>query len=595
MEFSGKKYGLKDLFVIPFQCNWGAAAFLLVQRVLMGLVPTIQVMATASFLDGVLGVYQGNQTIIEIYPSLFVLVALVAYGRLNSGALGLANVRLGMGFQAKFRTSITEKRTRLAYYQIEDAETWDLLNRVSNEGERQISQGFNSLLTLFGSIIHTGGLLVLLLSQVWWAPLIILVFSVPLYVLGIKGGQASYEVSREVTKYKRRHEYLGEIMLSREAVEERALFGFAPALNEIWHEFYEKARVMAYKTERKWYVRMKSGSVVTALTSLLIVGVLLNPVLTGVISMGMFISLVNAIFGLVQIMSWQFTGIMDLLARSREYLKDLTRFANLEESPGSTDKPLEESEQFSSLEFKDVSFAYPGTEKQILNNLSFRIDAGAHYAFVGANGAGKTTITKLIMGLYDNYSGQIFLNGKDLRAFQPSELKSFFNVFHQDFSRYFISLGENIALGDVRSEPEQKRIEEVVVLLDLGDVVAKLPKGLETPLGKIREGGQDLSGGEWQRVGMSRAVYNPAPFRILDEPTAALDPIAESTLYQQYERISRGKTTVFISHRLGSTKLADHIFVIDEGLLAEAGSHAELMGKDGLYREMYESQRGWYS
>ena len=126
-------------------------------------------------------------------------------------------------------------------------------------------------------------------------------------------------------------------------------------------------------------------------------------------------------------------------------------------------------------------------------------------------------------------------------------------------------------------------------------MVSKLPEGLDTPLGRIKEGGQDISGGEWQRVAMGRAVYNPAPVRILDEPTAALDPIAESRLYQQFEQISQGKTTVLISHRLGSTKLADHIFVIDGGTLAEAGSHGELMEQGGLYREMYESQRGWYS
>jgi ATP-binding cassette subfamily B protein len=595
LEIREKEYGILDLLAIPFRCNWAAAGFILLQRVLLGLVPTVQVIATAAFIDGVLDVYWGKGELADVYGSLLVMVALVAYNRLIWRALSLAGVRLDMGYQAGVRTAVTAKRSRLAYHHIEDAETWDLLNRVSNDGQTQILGGFNSLLTLGSSIIHISGLVVLLFSQVWWAPLLILVFSIPLFALGIKGGRATYEVNREVSKYRRRHEYLGEVLLSREAVEERALFGYGEALNEKWNEFYEKARVKQYQTQRKWYIRMKTGSVITAITSFLIVLVLLNPVLTGVISVGMFISLVNAVFGLVQVMSWDFTMVMDQLARSREFLKDLTEFAKLEETPGAVELPARVIPEFSTLEFKDVCFSYPGTEKMVLDKLSFRLDAGRNYAFVGVNGAGKTTIIKLMTGLYQNYSGEILLNGRELRTYSPSELKAFFNVFYQDFSRYYIPLGDNIALGDVNHGYDLTQIKEVVAQLDLDDVVSKLPEGLDTPLGRIKEGGQDISGGEWQRVAMGRAVYNPAPVRILDEPTAALDPIAESRLYQQFEQISQGKTTVLISHRLGSTKLADHIFVIDGGTLAEAGSHGELMEQGGLYREMYESQRGWYS
>jgi len=595
LQILQRNYGLGDLVIIPFKCSTWAAGFLLLQRILIGLIPTFQVVITASFIDGAIAVHRGQLALLQIYPRLAVLVALVAYQRLIGSALDLANVRLGMGFQAKFRTAVTHKRVNVAYEHIENAETWDLMNRVTGEGENQIVQGFNSLLLLAGSVIRIAGLLFLLFHQVWWAAVIIPVFSVPLFALGIKGGRAAYEVNREASKFKRRHEYLGELLLSREAVEERTLFGFGPAINELWHELYEQARLMEYRIRRKWYIRMKSGSVITALTSLLIIVVLLNPVLAGVISVGMFISLVNAVFGLVEIMSWQFSGITYQLARSGEYLKDLTKFAALKESAGATELPAPEIPAFSTLEFSKVSFSYPGTDNLILNELSLRIEAGGHYAFVGVNGAGKTTIIKLLTGLYDNYSGEILLNGVELRHYSLSELKSFFNVLYQDFGRYFISLGENIALGDVRRGFDRERVEEVAAQLALEDVIAKLPRGLAAPLGRIQAAGQDLSGGEWQRVGMARAVYHPAPFRILDEPTAALDPIAESRLYQQFEQISREKTTIFISHRLGSTKLADEIFVIDGGKLAEAGSHEELMNKGGLYREMYESQRGWYS
>lgn len=276
-------------------------------------------------------------------------------------------------------------------------------------------------------------------------------------------------------------------------------------------------------------------------------------------------------------------------------MRDLTNFVALEESCDAQSLPSMPPPVFESLEFVNVSFRYPGTEKLILDQISFKIEPGGHYSFVGANGAGKTTITKLMTGLYDNYSGEILLNGRSLREYSQGDLKAFFHVVYQDFARYYISLGQNIELGNPRKLANGVSVESAAAELDLVDVIARLPQGLDTPLGKIKEGGQDLSGGEWQRVAMARAVYNLAPFRILDEPTAALDPLSESRLYEHFEQISQDKTTIFISHRLGSTKLADQIFVIDQGRLAEQGSHDELMSLNGIYADMYQSQRGWYS
>lgn len=597
-ELEKRQYGLGDLLRIPFQCNPGATIFLGLQYVLAGLIPTLQVLVTARFIDGALQIYQGTMDLQEIYPVILALLGLIAYRWVLFSVVGFANTRLRMGIQARFRTAVTEKRAHLAYHQIENPKTWDLIARVAGGAEDQIITGLTNLLDIVSNVIRITGLLLILFQQVWWAALVILVFSIPLFSLGIKSGRASYEVNREVSKYQRRYQYLGNVLLGREAVEERALFGYSNQLNETWHERHEEARLKEYEAGKKWFIRMKMGSSVTALTSVVVVGILLHPVLTGVISIGMFIALVNATFGLVDLMSWQFVNSMDQLARSKEYMRDLTDFVALEESYDAQSLPVTPPPVFESLEFRKVSFCYPGTENLILDEISFQIEPGGHYSFVGVNGAGKTTITKLITGLYDNYSGEILLNGRNLRSYSQGELKAFFNVVYQDFARYHISLRENIALGDQNRGAGVVNgfsVKEAASELDLADVIAKLPQGLNTPLGKIKEGGQDLSGGEWQRVAMARAVYNPAPFRILDEPTAALDPLSESRLYGQFERISQDKTTILISHRLGSTKLADLIFVIDQGRIAEQGSHEELMAHSGIYAEMYESQRGWYS
>lgn len=479
----------------------------------------------------------------------------------------------------------------MRYAHVENTETWDLIQRVAGAPEQALTQSFNNLLGSLILVLQVSGVVTLLMTQVWWAALVILGFSIPLFYLAVQGGKATYQASRAVSRQRRRYDYLSELLTGREAAEERALFGYGDYLNAAAHQVYENARKSEFKTRLKWYLRMKSGSLITALISVLVIFVLLPPVLQGALSVGMFISLINAAFSLVQTMSWQLTDRVVRLAQDQEYLKDLTKFAYLEEDLGAELPPTPKVPMFESLEFRNVSFRYPGTDNWVLKDVSFQIEAGHHYAFVGVNGAGKTTITKLICGLYDQYEGEIFLNGKSLREYSHADLKAFVNMVYQDFARYYITLKENIALGSVHSTPN---IDWALERVGLAEAAVKLPYGVDTPLGKIREGGQDLSGGEWQRVALARALVNPAPLIMLDEPTAALDPISESWLYQEFGELSRGKTTIFISHRLGSTKLADHIFVLSGGRIVEQGSHAELMKQRGIYAQMFESQRSWY-
>ncbi|MCL2753618.1 MAG: ATP-binding cassette domain-containing protein, partial [Defluviitaleaceae bacterium] len=239
-------------------------------------------------------------------------------------------------------------------------------------------------------------------------------------------------------------------------------------------------------------------------------------------------------------------------------------------------------------------FKYPTSENYTLDGLSLKLEKGKHYAVVGANGAGKTTITKLLTGLYDEYEGEILLNGKELRTFEASAVKSMFSVVYQDFARYQISMAQNIAIGDAARDIAEENIKRVASKIELNETIADLKDGINTPLGKIIEGGADLSGGQWQKIAIARSLISRAPIKILDEPTAALDPIAESRVYGEFEELMRGKTTIFISHRLGSTKLADEILVIKDGAIAENGSHNELMKLGGIYAEMFEAQRKWY-
>ena len=228
----------------------------------------------------------------------------------------------------------------------------------------------------------------------------------------------------------------------------------------------------------------------------------------------------------------------------------------------------------------------------MLNGLSFTLEKGRHYSFVGANGAGKTTITKLLLGMYQNYEGEILINGKELRTYSVAQLKALFICVFQDFSRYQLTMRENIELGNIGGT-NNGNIERAVELSGLSKLKERI--GFDAHIGKLDEDGVDVSGGEWQRIAMARAIISQSEIKILDEPTAALDPIAERDVYENFRDISRGNTTVFISHRPGPTKLADIIYVLDGGRVIESGDHEKLMEEDGLYAEMFESQRSWYA
>ena len=301
----------------------------------------------------------------------------------------------------------------------------------------------------------------------------------------------------------------------------------------------------------------------------------------------------TATFGLAQMLSWELTYIVGELADNREYLRDLTLFANLSETSGAADMPAIRVIEPQCIEFCNVSFQYPETDLMILKNFSLKIYEKKHYAFVGVNGAGKTTITKLLTGLYDNYTGNILIDGKNLREFTQAELKAMFSIVYQDFAKYQIRLSDSIGIGNINSATEQNVINTIETLA-LTEAVSKLSEGIQAPLGKIKENGVDLSGGEWQRIAIARSLISKAPIHILDEPTAALDPVAESEVYELFGKISKGKSTIFITHRLGAARLADEIFVISDGSVAEQGTHNELMNKNDVYAEMFEAQRGWY-
>ena len=581
----GRRYRYWDFVKIPMSVAPAETVLRLINVVTMALMPVLQTLTIAEFVDTALLIF-GGDTSKSIWKPLILLVLITAYTVLAGHLSQFMNLRIEIKLNREYRVQMVEKRARLAYTHVENNETWDLVSRVCEDPAQQIRNGMNNIVSATDILVRVFSLLIVLVGQVWWAGLAIVGISLPLFALAIKAGKSNYQADVEAKKYNRRAKYLRGVLQGRDNVEERAMFGYTGAVNQKWRESYEKWRTIHLKTEALYFVKMKGASLITVLLSLLIISILLLPLSQGLITVGMFMGLVTNTLNLIQMMSWQLAWTMSELAKNREYLKDLSTFGDLDETEGALELPSEERIPFETIDFINVSFAYPGTETYILKNLNLHLEKGRHYAFVGVNGAGKTTLTKLLTGLYDNYEGEILINGVSLRKYSQAQLKSLFSVVYQDFAKYSVSVRENVQLGDVLVQNDD-RVREILEQIGLD-------MDLDINLGKIRAHGTDLSGGQWQRVAIARSLYSRAAIRILDEPTAALDPVAESEVYEMFGRISAGQSTIFITHRLGAARLADQIIVLDDGHVAEQGSHEELIGLGGIYSQMFEAQRSWY-
>jgi len=243
------------------------------------------------------------------------------------------------------------------------------------------------------------------------------------------------------------------------------------------------------------------------------------------------------------------------------------------------------------IRLEHVTFRYPGTDRDVLTDIDCTIRAGEHVVLVGENGSGKTTLVKLLCRLYDPTAGRILIDGTDIREFRLDELRASFGTLFQDFVRYHMTASENVRMGDVTIPRGDKRIEEAARQAGAAALIEQLPDGYETRLGRLFEGGSELSEGQWQRIALARAFVRSAPFILLDEPTSALDARAERQLLESMMTIFVGKTALVVSHRLTTVQAASRILLLSEGLLAESGTHEQLMQENGLYADLFSGLR----
>ena len=604
MLFGKKKYSYLSMVVLYFKLVPGAVIVKLINNIIGSIVPTFNIIITAKFLDAAVAAAGDRDKLVEVYFPLVAIIAVLLFNYYAGIVISLINTRAENKIRKIVTPAIAEKKAAVKFKYYENQESVDIISRAAGSFEGNLQSFFDQIFGAWNIIAQVAGFVIILGIQLWWASIVFVVTCIPSFVISYKFGKKRYEVDKEMTKIDRKAGYIFGILTGRDTIEERYMYGYTDKMNEEYKNKYEFARVARKKVARRGYISRTAAGLLVFVSGAIVIAILLPsaiyPIKNPELSIGMFTALVNAIFGLSRQMQASISEYISDFKYKFEYLKDLNKFLEFEEDENADCLPDANMPELTSIEFKNVSFKYPGTESYILKDFSVKLKSGKHYAIVGVNGAGKTTLTKILTRLYDEYEGEISINGKDLKSYTQSQMKALSAVVYQDFCRYPLDFYNNIAIGNANDMQNQKKVENAANVIGLFETVEKLPKKYETPITKVKEDGVDLSGGEWQRIALARLIVNPAPLKILDEPTAALDPISESKVYEQFgEIISQNKQddkhiTIFISHRLGSTKLADEIIVISEGRAAEVGTFDELMAKGGIYANMFESQSEWY-
>ncbi|MHA6297066.1 ABC transporter ATP-binding protein [Devosia sp. CAU 1758] len=520
-------------------------------------------------------------------------LALVLANDVIARVTGLVDSVLSELHSNQVSVELMAHAARLDLQHFESAEYQDRLERA-----RRQAAGRNALLSqMFGQAQDIITVMTLAAGLFFYAPWLILLL--PISFLPSVWGESrfntlAYSLSRWRTPERRELEYLRHVGASAETAKEVKLFGLGDYLIT---RFKRLAHQIFLENRRVATLRAGWGAVFAAIASLAYYAAyafIVWRTIIGDFTLGDLAFLSGSFLRLNGLFQRILLGLTAIAGQSM-YLDDLFSFFEIEPTvlppgnPKSFPAPIS-----AGIVFDNVGFRYPETESWVVRNLSFTLPAGETLALVGENGAGKTTIVKLLTRLYDPSEGRITIDGVDLKDMAPRDIHAHVGVIFQDFIRYSFSARDNIGVGRIEAREDQARIDLAAEQSLAYGVIAKLPKGYDQQLGRLFKAGRDLSGGEWQKVAIARAYMRDAELIILDEPTAALDAKAEAEVFARFKGLAVGKTAVIISHRFSTVRMADRILVLDNGAILEAGTHEQLVALKGRYSELFELQAAGY-
>jgi ATP-binding cassette, subfamily B, bacterial len=494
----------------------------------------------------------------------------------------------------KAQEMIAEKSNRMELSYYENPAYFDTLHQAQREAPHRLSRlvgAFCQVLQSTFSLVAIGALL--LISVHWTMGVLAALITVPAVILRMRNSRQLYAWQSKQSATERQVSYYEWLLSSGTAAKESRLLDlgklFANRAGSLRRTLGEQR--LRFTLRRLLGDGLSQSAAAVAATA--VVGALAVRALNGIITVGDVVMNYQAFQRGVSALQELATGISTIY-ESQLFVARFFQFLDLPGGKEADSRPVPFPKTLSrGIEFHDVSFAYEGG-REILDGVSFHIEPGQMVALVGENGAGKSTLVKLLCGLYLPTRGSITIDGIDIKNFERRELWNGISVLFQDFGKYFVSAEENVWFGDVGRPLDRSRIQRAVEQSGAASVIEDLPRGFDQRLGTLFEGGQELSLGQWQKIALARTFLRETPIIILDEPSSALDVRAEHEVFEMFRVLTRDRTSLVISHRLSTVRSADRIFLLNDGRLAEVGSHDELVNQGGIYADLFATQASSY-
>ena len=595
-------------------------------QILLGLQPALLIYITQHLIDTVVASADAGGVGFE--QTLPWLIAFGLVLLLTSDVLwqirDALHLRLEQNLEHALGRRFLAKASRLPLVFFEVSASYDRLERAKNPGLK-LDRFFFAAMHLFQAGIRVLSIAAMFVPVSLWISLTLLIVLVPQIRLAIEQSRRFMSFTYGQTEEMRRAGYVDRVLTGRDEQKEMRLFALRQTLSKRWQAMRQALRKQLWRQQQQ-QVRGKLPITglhigVSAGVSIALAYFLGDRLLTP----GRFVALFRGVDDMLRAGSSLGHSSRELQNQSTEisYVREFLDLpeddgAWLQQPPAAREpthnrpfpKPLREG-----FAVKDVCFSYPSADaaenensRPVLQGVNLHLNPGERVALVGANGAGKSTLAKLLLGLYQPASGEITVDGIHYDAIDRTSLANAVSAAFQDFFNFELTASQSIGIGALGSggsdrendlwpawlPPDPAVVENAARRAGVDDIAARLPHGYETPVGHVLDGGQGLSGGEWQRLAIARAFIRQPELLILDEPTAALDPMAEAEVYRQFSDLLAGRTALLISHRLGSARMADRILVLQDGRIAEQGHHDDLVAKGGVYAALWEEQASWY-
>ena len=590
------------IVVVAWKASPSLTLIAALMTIVNGVVPVIVIYMTKVIVDAVIMTVQDDGSWQVVLVPLLLLLVLWSFEMISVLTVPLIQFVLGEKTYTFVTEALLKKVSRLGLAYFDSPELHDRIYRASQQSHRIWGMSM-SLISSISSLITTVGALILISALLHPLAFVILIVGViPRIWVDKMIVDREFTVERSLARTQRIWLYMLDILTSRTHAKEIRVYGIA---NFFLNKFRDARESYVNTTFR---LNIKFAKWTTALGAVTNLGIVVVYAFAVIEALGKRVTIgdLAAIFQAARTTSDQLLSLFwDAQSIYASGLEATHFFDFIDSDLPHIDGALIPWEEESTtkypnpvvkgITFEDVSFSYPSSTTEVLKNLTFTIPAGQKVAFVGENGAGKSTIIKLACRLYDPTRGRILIDDLDMRSIDVDSIPGNIGTIFQDYSTYSLTAAENIALGNVTQVDDKRKIEEAAKQGGAFDFISRLDKGFDTYLGRELEEGTDLSGGEWQRVAISRAAMSDGSILILDEPTSALDAYQENELYQRIFEMTKERTVIFVSHRFSTVRMADLIMVLEDGKIVEAGSHEELMEGEGSYKKMFSLQASRYS